>query len=649
MREIRSFLAAVLFCTAMAVFCIKTFDMAGNIMESGPQLISGAGGAAKTAFFQKLSGEREKTVQRAFFAFSIEELERMLSENRGQERQGGRYMEAVSSIYHYPKAYSGALAAYYEDGGTMAFRMVMADDGIDERQEYECRLLNDGSLWFTYRTESESRMDLPDYTVNEILRYARADYVYDDGMNDTEEERRNREEELERYMAKETAGETQEFWRRGEKLYRIDREEERFVEVTEEKESRIADFLAEQSGRIDGRLPVSEDTLAEIENHKPEGYSLLWEKNGWNDIAACDLNHDGKMDYVAALYPDDYEEVRHYADGSPYENWPQYYAAGFWLLLSGDDGSYERIQLSESIEYWEKELSLVETAFVEDGVLELEYFVGRSPFSNAVLRFQYDEETRDFYIVRSDYRDGYNDAMLTGDLENYGQTSMRDYFTDRQHYCEGIWDSYEDISLPDGNMIGYFSDSFQYRCMNLIEERRINSLIQDKEYELLNALWQEYPDGNLDVNMVTDAVYYSPQIVSGQVEIYFNDEENNFIRIRVPVMIDKQSGAYVMVTELTEKEEFLRIALEWAEDSLSSGAITAEEKISFESVIEENWEKAELVENYMDTESRILSLQIVEGGVRLGVRQKTDDMLDYDYYLIDKEYFIGTKIWEYYR
>jgi hypothetical protein len=57
---------------------------------------------------------------------------------------------------------------------------------------------------------------------------------------------------------------------------------------------------------------------------------------------------------------------------------------------------------------------------------------------------------------------------------------------------------------------------------------------------------------------------------------------------------------------------------------------------------------AELIENYMDTESRILSLQIVEGGVRLGVRQKTDDMPDDDYYIIDKEYFIGTKIWEYY-
>lgn len=83
--------------------------------------------------------------------------------------------------------------------------------------------------------------------------------------------------------------------------------------------------------------------------------------------------------------------------------------------------------------------------------------------------------------------------------------------------------------------------------------------------------------------------------------------------------------------------------MEWAEDSLSSGAITAEEKISFESVIEENWEKAELIENYMDTESHILSLQIVEGGVRLGI------LPDDDYYIIDKEYFIGTKIWEYYR
>ena len=51
-------------------------------------------------------------------------------------------------------------------------------------------------------------------------------------------------------------------------------------------------------------------------------------------------------------------------------------------------------------------------AFVEAGILELEYFVGRSPFDNAVLRFAYDEETEDFYIIRSDYRDGFDDSLL---------------------------------------------------------------------------------------------------------------------------------------------------------------------------------------------------------------------------------------------
>lgn len=634
-------------------FCMEAFgtggnEITGNAVESGQRITGEGENALKTEFFGKLPKEREKTEQKVLYAFYAEELEQMLSENRMQEQKGTRYMESVGSVYLYQESYSGALAAYYEDGGIMAFRMVMTENGPEKRQKYEYRLLQDGSFWFTYQTESGSKTDLPDYTVNDVLRYSRTDYVYDDGTTDLAETRQNREKELEQYMEEETDGEIQEFWSREERLYRVDRETEQFIEVTDEKENCIADFLSEQSGRIDCRLAVSEDSFAEIEKYKPAGYSLLWEKNGWNDIAACDLNHDGKMDYVAALYPDDYEDVRRYADDSPYENWPQYYAAGFWLLLSGDDGGYERIQLSDSIEYWENELSLVETVFVEEGILQLEYFVGRSPFSNAVLQFRYDTEMRDFYIVRSDYRDSYDDALLIGDVSNYGRTTMHAYFTGRQHYCEGLWESMEDIPLPNGNVLGYFSDSFQYRCMNPVEERDMNSLIQEREKEILTSLTENYPSGGLDIHMLPSPVYYNTKLVSGRVEIYY-DEEDTFVRIQIPVMADKQSGAYVMITDLIEKEEFLLILEEWTKDALAENAILPEERMRYINAAEENWEGAELVENCLKKEDGILSLQIAGEGVRVGIRESADGWVHDDYFTIDKEYFIGTKVWEYYR
>lgn len=648
MREIRSFLAIILFCAAATFVSIETFDMAGNIMERGRPFISGTEGTLKTEFFGKLSEGKTKTEQRAHYAFSIEELERMLLQNRGQEQNGDRYMETVGTIYIYSCSYSGGLAAYYGNNGAMVFRMAMTDDYTGQRQKYECRLLQDGSLWFTYRTESESKMDLPDYTVNEILRFGRTDYVYDDGETNPEEERQNREGELERYMAEETGGEIQEFWCREGQLYRIDREAELLAEVTDEKEGCIADFLTGQFRRIDCQLMVSEDSFAEIEKYKPDGYSLLWEKNGWNDIAVCDLNHDGRMDYVAALYPDDYEEVRRYVEDSPYEKAPQYYAAGFWLFLSGEGGSYRQIQLSDSIEYWEDLLSLVKVAFVEEGVLELEYFVGRTPFDNAVLRFQYDGDEEDFYIIRSDYRDGFDDSFLTGDADNYGRTSLREYFTGRQHYCEGLWESVEDVPLPEDNVLGFFGDRFQYRCMNLIEERHINCMIQEKEYAVLMTLVEAFPAGGLRVCMSSSPVFYNRRLVSGILEVSFYDEEETFIDVWIPVMVDRQKGEYVMVTKLIEKEAFLRILEEWAEDALSEYDMMPEDKIRCMEAVEENWEKEALTENYLKKEGRILSLQIVEEGILVRIREKTDRWWNYDY-IIDKEYFIGTEIWEYYK
>ncbi|MDE5933579.1 MAG: hypothetical protein K2H40_14015 [Lachnospiraceae bacterium] len=661
-KKLQFFLIA-LFCTASLTACQKNDDINGNHSESGSQ----QGGEAEKAGEAEERSESEQpeiesadTVQseqtqtesmeekflaeqKEMYDLSIEALDHMLAENRGQVQEEDSYLETIGSIYLCSKSYSGGLQADHNEDGANAFQIIMTEDDTEERQRYECRLLSDGSLWFTYQTESACEKDLPDYIVNEdVLRYSRVDYVYDDGETDLEEKKKQRRQEAEQSMAEKTDGEVQEFWCCQENLYRIDRNEGIFVDVTAEKEGCIADFLWEQLRRINCQSAVSEASLEAVEKYKPEGYSLLWGKNSWDDIAVCDLNHDGRMDYVAVLYPDDYEEVRRYEDFSPYEKSPQYYAACFWLLLSSEDGGYEQIGLSNSIEYWEDALNLAEVTFVDEGILQLEYFIGRSPFTNAQLQFQYDEEQKDFYILFSYYRDSFDDSLLIGDVENYGRTNMISYFAWRQNYCEGNWQSADDALMWDGTMLGYYSDSFQYRCENLMEEHLINSRIWEKEYELLQTLKRHYPDRELDVHIVADPTFYNQRLVSGRVELYGYMQ---YDRTVMPIMVDKQSGEYVTVTGLIDKEDFMRIFADWSDDALLYNSITAVEKALCVEVIEKSWEKADTVEHYFGEKEEILFLQMVEEGVQIGIWSETDAWMDY--YIIEKEYFWGTEIWEY--
>lgn len=205
-----------------------------------------------------------------------------------------------------------------------------------------------------------------------------------------------------------------------------------------------------------------------------------------------------------------------------------------------------------------------------------------------------------------------------------------------------LWFIYQTESR---NMLGYYSDSFQYRCENLLEERHINSLIWEKEYELFLTLKQYYPLMELNFHMVTHPAFYGARIVSGQVELYGHAEEDYDFRAYMPIMVDKQEGTYVTVTGLLDKEEFSQIFDRWAEDELSYDRITAEEKEQCAGVIERSWEKADLAENYLGNKEEILFLQIVQEGILMRVWSESD-IRGHDY-LIDKEYFWGTKAWDY--
>lgn len=625
---------------------------AENSKREGEVKEDNASGKQEVKIENELEENENPAEQKQLFDIYIEQIDQLLEESRELENECNTYREFVGSIYLFSKAYSGGLQAFYDENGIVSYQMALTleDESKNDKQKYICYPLSDGSFWFTYETTREIEKDLPDYTVNEdVLRYMRLDYIYDDGSVDLSEVKVEREQNLQQILTEKINGQVLEFWCSDEKVYQIDRENGIFIDATEGGEFYIASFLKQQQNHMIQQFNVDETVLDEVEKWKPEGYCLLGD---WNEIAVCDVNHDGFMDYVMALYPKDYKEERRYADNSPYEKSSQYYAAGFWLILSNGAEDYKQIQLSDSVEYWETALVLVEVSFIEDGILELEYFIGRSPWSNAVLWFKYSEEDQNFYIFRSYYRQ-FEEEMLIGDEDNYGKLSLYAYFGWPLHYYEGIWDSDDDIPLNEGNQLGYYSDSFQYRCDNPILEHRINSLIWKSEYDLLQQIQEKCSNVSLDLSLIAEPLFYNQKLVSGNMEFYGSGksiENNSDIRVggdgqEIPIMLDKQTGEYVKVTELIDKEEFMQIFHAWADENSGSDGITIIERMRCDIVIEQAWEKADALSNCIAEDDEILLLQITQEGVRMGVWINSE--IKMCYYMIDKEYFIGTYLWDY--
>ena len=165
-RKIQGLLAILLFCMILLTACGKADDVIEDMTESVQQP---ADSEEEEGTDSDLSEEKLLSEQKQLYTSHIKTLEQLLLENREQEQTGDIYQELISSIYIFSESYSGGTQASYTEEGLTAFQMVIADDGTAKKQRYDCRLLADGSLWFTYQTESESEKDLPDYVVNELI------------------------------------------------------------------------------------------------------------------------------------------------------------------------------------------------------------------------------------------------------------------------------------------------------------------------------------------------------------------------------------------------------------------------------------------------------------------------------------------------
>ena len=146
--------------------------------------------------------------------------------------------------------------------------------------------------------------------------------------------------------------------------------------------------------------------------------------------------------------------------------------------------------------------------------------------------------------------------------------------------------------------------------------------------------------------MDADPVFYNSRLVSGQVELSYYGDHGLDQRIEMAIMVDKQSGEYATVTGLLQKEEFMQIFDEWSDDALTHGYITSEEKEHCGEAIEKGWGKADTPENCFGDEDEFLSFLIVQEGVRMGVKRQ--EKWQVNHYIIEKEYFWGTEVWDYF-
>lgn len=586
----------------------------------------------------------------------IDRLDDALADSLSRQQNCSFYREEINTVYTFGSDMYGWLLAAYDEQSIFMMDWLMEVNTEEGKnyQRYRFYLLQDGSQYFTYQTSGQDiEEDVPDYLVNEdALRYYRLDYVYDDG-SDLEEKRKMKEENWQEQFGRTISGETLEFWYMEGKLYTVDRQKELLTDVSETKAICISAFLQLQPYRIAAELNIDEAKAIQIAQLIPEGYCLL---KDWDDIAAYDLNEDGSMDYVVALYPEDHPEEKRYADFSPYEHSSEYYASEFWLLLSDAEQGYLPIHLTYSIEYpREDTLYLTDISFVGEGILRLEYFIGRSPWRTAVLLFEPNLSKSNgafFYLLRSYYRELFGEIQI-GDKESYGNLDMEIYYYGNFHYNEHSSSGTSDAPLNSDNTLDY--SNVRYRCHDIWKEGMLNSHIWQRESDIVEAAQERFAG---EFQLRTEPVFWNSRIVSYETELNVwhgtrleskEEEEPRLWRVSIPIMLDRDTGDFLHVTDFIAEEDFLELFRRYAhKGNATHQSLTEEERVQCMTILEEGWEKADSLDSLTAFDWKEISLQITQQGVVVGLRTDlkygTSGLTKYQ---IDKEHFMGTGLWYY--
>ena len=421
-----------------------------------------------------------------------------------------------------------------------------------------------------------------------------------------------------------TDGEVTEYCVVDNHVYRIDRENKQFHDVTGQTESYMVQWLQYEKERAYYGMKVTDEAVEKVKGLIPDGYRLKWE----TDIAVCDLNHDGEDDYVASIYDPKYMTEDEF-----------YYAAeDLWLFLSDGDGRYIKKQLVED------DLKCLKLQFVGDGVLMCENMFGMEKYGEPVRRdyFLYDDATENFYLDKVCQCELYS-GILIEDRTTLESLRIDTYYRSgrSENISRGWAAGFYNVYPEDGREAEFDKDVI-YRNADKEMEKKVNDKAFEMELAAAECLLREFDE---DIRINSCLKYLNPHIYGGYIEGTVRKKEG-YVQYYVPVIIDLESGEFLDITDLISKEELIGICQKGMNDKYRN-ELSEEETERGIRLIEDKYEDAFRVtssgELIMTTEESWICLEITSWGVQV---TGEDDAGGITFWL-DKEYFIDTPLWHY--
>lgn len=525
----------------------------------------------------------------------------------------GGLVGMAADIFSEGEPITGWLIAEKPDGDSLGMRIVTHDEmGYVEYFYYDSGEL----CYLSCRGLEEREEDLPEYVVcTDVFEHYRIPEAHEEAETDWNAWIEKCHEAVN--------GELEEYCIVGERIYVIDREKRALADITETPRRYVNQWIAQEAERVSCSMKATPEAYEKISGWLPEKYFAS------KEIGVCDLNHDGKDDYVAVVYQEKFDAYRKEKIIRDHDE--------IWLFLSNAEGEYEKKILLADMPFYCPELK-----FSGKGMLLCENFLGFESYINDPCRaeyFLYNQEKEDFYLFKSQQaKDG---NIIIDDKETIGEFNIKDYYLEKYRETEG-WKSSKDCPVESWNDgVAVFKDyHMEYRN----KEEEAESGVNKKIIQTINVYMEDLKN------------YESSGIFGVSAKIKYADSRVFCGEIDGPcggisVLIDAQSGLPIDITKMITKKEMLEICRKGMK-SMDRNKMSPEEVEVYTQYVQAGYKTASSLTPCSALEQSEEKIQIkfliTAWGIEcVCMRIKEGGTGEYSGFMIDKEYFIDTPLWKY--
>lgn len=515
---------------------------------------------------------------------------------------------------------NGILAAEEttDEGGSSGFGMRIAVAEKEEIWEYGYfEYEHPGMIYITCRRPAGKEEDVAEYQVcEEVLYYGKV-------SKDSPEDCAEWEKRLSGYEEK-MNGETIEYCVMDGHIYQIDREQEQFLDMAGQVPEYMAKWLKREKERVYYAMKVTSEAVEKAKALLPAGYSLQDE----GGIAVCDLNHDGMDDYVVSALCS--------ADSSSETMYMQ--PEDLFLFLSDGDGDYKEKTLVNG------RICCYRLEFVADGMLLCENIMEIYNYGDPLKidYFFFDAEKEDFYIDKV-YQCKRGMKVLMEEKQSIGDFPVGEYYGGMEHEAGSGWEPVpsETIHFANGKDV-VLEDDVIYRNANEEIAKKVNDSAYEVKAAIADRLMKEFEE---DITIRSDVNYLGSSVYSGYM-VGTVWESSGSIDFHVPLIMDLNSGEVLDITELMAKTDMVKVCQKGMKDKYRN-ELSGEEAERGIRLIETEYERAIRVtqskELILAEENNWVYFEVIACGLRVVGEDDAGPVQ----FVLDKEYFIDTPLWQY--